>query len=167
MKGLKIRVQESEIQEVLFNTLDANASPLAYGELYSALQQNIYDGMDGPFAMIDSGKFHEVQQYMSLTSHQYSCLIFLMSAEKFNELPEELQDVVMTASANMEVEYYDLVDEAEDNIRKEMEDNNLIEINEISEEERQKFVEAVQPVYDEFAEIVGEDLIELARSANE
>lgn len=165
MKGLKIRVQESEIQEALFNALDANASPLAYGELYSALQQNIYDGMDGPFAMIDSGKFDEVQPYMSLTGHQYSGLIFLMSAEKFNELPEDLQDVVMTASSNTEAEYYELVDQAEDTIRQELEKS--IEINEISEEERIKFIEAVQPVYDEFADIVGEDLIELAKSANE
>lgn len=164
MKGLKIRVQESEIQEALFNALDANASPLAYGELYSALQQKVYDGMDGPFAMIDSGKFDEVQEYMSLTSHQYSGLIFLMSAEKFNEYPEDIQEIINTAGKNMVEEYYELVDEAEDTIRAELEES--IEVNEISEEELQKFKDAVQPVYDEFADVVGQDLIDMAEDSN-
>lgn len=167
MEGLKVRVQESEIQEEIFNALHANASPLAYGELYSALQQNVYDGMDGPLAMIDSGKFYEVQEYLSLTAHQYSGLIFLMSAETFNSYPKDLQEVIVTASKNMEEGYYQLVDEAEDNIRKEMESNNLIEINEISEEEREKFIESVQPVYDTFKDVIGEELIEMARNANE
>lgn len=167
MKGLKLRVQESEIQEAIFNALDANASPLAYGELYSALQQNVYDGMDGPFAMIDSGKFYEVQDYMSLTSHQYSGLVFLMSNDKFNELPEDLQGVVSEATTNMESDYYGLVDEAEDTIRERLEEEDLIEINEISKEERKKFIEATQPVYDEYSDVVGEKLIELAKEAND
>lgn len=164
-KGLKMRVQESELQESIFNALGANASPLAYGELYSALQQNIYDGMDSPFSIIDSGKFYEVQEYLSLTSHQYSGLIILMSLDFFNELPEDLQDAVVTASKNIEEEYYQMVDESEDTLLEELKEK--MEVNEISPEEREKFVEAVQPVYEQFRDVVGEDLIELAKSANE
>ncbi|MBY7144518.1 TRAP transporter substrate-binding protein [Virgibacillus sp. NKC19-3] len=167
MNGLQLRVQESEIQEEMFNALGANASPLAYGELYSALQQNVYDGMDSPLGLVDSGLFYEVQDYLSLTYHQYSGLIFLMSQERFNQLPEDLQDIVVTAAADMEDNYYDLVDEAEDTIRQEMEDDNLIEINEISKGERQRLIEAVQPVYDQFAEIVGEDLVDMAKNTDE
>lgn len=165
MNGLKVRVQESEIQEQLFNEFGANASPLAYGELYSALQQNIYDGMDAPFSLVDSGKFNEVQGYMSLTAHQYSGLVFLMSADKFNEMPEDLQDVLTTAGENLETVYYDLVDEEEDTIRADLEDS--VEINEISDDERKKFIEAAQPVYDKFSDVIGEDLIELAKEAND
>lgn len=88
-----------------------------------------------------------------------------MSLDFFNELPEDLQDAVVTASKNIEEEYYQMVDESEDTLLEELKEK--MEVNEISPEEREKFVEAVQPVYEQFRDVVGEDLIELAKSANE
>lgn len=163
LNGLKVRVQESEIQEAIFKSLKTNPSPLAYGELYSALQQNVYQGMDGPFAMIDSGKFYEVQKYMTLTHHQYSGLIILMNNEKFNSLPGDLQDILMEASKNFEENYYNLVDKAEDTIKDRMVKEGLLEINELDDASLEEFKKAVEPVYEKYEEILGTEIIELAK----
>src|SRR5699024_11217646 len=72
MEGLKIRSMENEVQIDTFEELGANASPFAFGELYSALQQNTYDGMDNPINLIDQMKFYEVQDYLTLSNHSYT-----------------------------------------------------------------------------------------------
>ncbi len=167
LKGLKIRVQESEIQQDIFKELGTNASPLAFGELYSALQQNTYDGMDNSLSLIDSSKFYEVQKYMTLTSHQYSGLAILFNSNLFKELPEDLQDAVAKASEITEEKYYELVDEDEILMLEKFKDEDLIEITELTPEQRELFIEAVQPVYDKYEEIIGQDLIEMAKSYNE
>lgn len=167
MKGLKIRVQESEIQQDIFNELGANASPLAFGELYSALQQNTYDGMDNSLSLIDSSKFYEVQKYMTMTSHQYSGLAILFNDGLFDGLPEDLQEAVGKAGEITEEKYYELVDEDEITMLEKFKDEGLIEVTELTEEQRQAFVDAVQPVYEKYESVIGKELIEIAKSYNE
>lgn len=167
MKGLKIRVQESELQQDIFSDMGSSPSPLAFGELYTSLQQNTFDGMDSTISLIHSGKFYEVQEHLSLTSHSYSATIALIGSKVFDGLPEDLQEVVVAAGEKMETEYYKLVDEYEADSLAEFEADSLIKINEVSPENREKFIEAIQPVYEKYTKKLDEGLFDLAKSFNE
>lgn len=164
LKGVKLRVQESEIQEDIFKAMGANPSPLAFGELYSALQQNTFDGIDSTISLVDSQKFYEVQQYLSLTSHTYSGTITLMNNELFNNLSSDLQEILLTAGENMEEDYYVLIEESEQESLKKFEDENLLEINELSDAEFEAFRESVQSVYGKYEDVLDEGLLDLAKS---
>ncbi len=167
MKGLKFRVQESELQQDIFSNLGTNPSPLAFGELYTSLQQNTFDGMDNTISLINSGKFYEVQEYLSLTSHSYSATITMIGGKVFDKLPEDLQEIVLTAGQNMETEYYKFVDDYEADSLANFEENALIEINDISSENREKFIEAIQPVNEKYTKKLDDGLFELAKTYND
>lgn len=167
LKGLKVRVQESQIQQDIFKALGTNPSPLAYGEVYTALQQNTFDGMDSPASIYDSTKFYEVQKYLTLTGHSYSGVITVIGNNFYKSLPEELQEVVEVAGKNMEEEYYKLQDEKETSALKKFIDDELMEVNELDQENYNKFVDAVQPIYEKFADKFDDGLIDLARSYND
>src|SRR5699024_12125349 len=78
MEGLKIRSMENEVQIDTFEELGANASPFAFGELYSALQQNTYDGMDNQINLIDQMKYYEVKEYLKLSNHYYIDIVAII-----------------------------------------------------------------------------------------
>ena len=72
LKGLKIRVMENEVHLAIWEALGANPSPLAFGELYSALQQKAFDAQENPAELIYNTKFYEVQDHVYLTNHIYT-----------------------------------------------------------------------------------------------
>lgn len=113
LNGIKLRVQEAEIQMDIFEAMGSNPSPLSFGEVYQALQQKVFDGMDSTISLIDSGKFYEVNKYLTLTNHTYSGTITLMNKELFDGLPEDLQEILLEAGKNMEEDYYVLIEESE------------------------------------------------------
>jgi len=94
LKGLKIRTMENEVHIDTFNEYGANASPFAFGELYSSLQQNVYDGMENPLNLIDQMKFYEVQDYLTISNHAYTATVGFMNEDFFNSLPEDTQEQV-------------------------------------------------------------------------
>ena len=77
VKGLKIRTLENELQVSTFTTLGANAIPMAWGEVYTALQQGTIDGQENPLAIIYQNKIHEVTKHVSLTGHFYAASLKL------------------------------------------------------------------------------------------
>lgn len=165
-KGLKIRVLESKLHQDIFNTLGANASPLSFGELYTALQQKTYDGMDNSVAIIYTSKFYEVQKYMTLSNHVYSGTMMLMSNEVFNNLPKDLQEIVQDASDHMKQKYYGLVDKDNEEMLVKLKEAGL-DITELTSEQHQAFVDAVKPVYDQYSQELGKELVDLARSSGQ
>lgn len=167
LEGVKLRVQESEIQEDIFKAMGANPSPLAFGELYSALQQNTFDGIDSTISLVDSQKFYEVQKYLSSTNHTYSGTITLMNKELFDSLSSDLQEILLVAGKNMEEDYYVLIEASEQESLQRFKDEKLLEINELSDEQFAAFAEAVQPVYEKYKDVIDEGLIDLAKSYSE
>ena len=87
-KGLKIRVMENKVHLAAWKTAGLNPTPMAWGELYPALQQGVIDGQENPVAVFYSAKFWEVQKYFSLTYHVYSPSPFMMSKKKFLAIAE-------------------------------------------------------------------------------
>ncbi|MCX7636013.1 MAG: TRAP transporter substrate-binding protein [Syntrophales bacterium] len=97
-KGLKIRTMENKIHIAAWKALGVNPVPMAWGEVYGALQQKAIDGQENPIAVIYSSKLNEVQKYLSLTQHVYSPALIIVSAKKWQTLAKEDQDILLKAA---------------------------------------------------------------------
>jgi len=165
LNGIKIRTMENPIHMETFRLLGASPTPMAFNELYTALQQKTVDGQENPVFLTYSSKFYEVQKYLSLTGHIYAAAPFVMNLDFFNSLPADLQTIVKdgaNVARDKQREMLDTQNEADL-----VELKKAMEVNELTAEEKAVFAEMTKPVYDQVAEIVGQDLVDLAVSANE
>lgn len=97
--GLKIRVMPANpVHVALWKGMGTEPTPLPYGEIYGKLKSGELDAQEHPIAPIYSGKFYEVQKYLSLTRHMYGPLIQVMNLEKFKVMPKKTQDILLKAS---------------------------------------------------------------------
>jgi tripartite ATP-independent transporter DctP family solute receptor len=94
-RGLKIRTMENEIHLAAWKSLGAEPVPMAYGELYAALQKKTIDGQENPVAIIYSAKFNEVQKYLSLTQHVYSPALIVVGPKVWQGLSREDQEMLL------------------------------------------------------------------------
>lgn len=159
LKGLKIRVPENKASLKTFEVLGANVTPMAYAELFQALEQKVVDGQENPVANIHSSKFYEIQNYISLTGHQYSPSPVLMSLKFYNSLPDDLKKIVDDA-AKEAGDYERKV--SQDNEQKLLDDLKAkgMKVNEV---DKSAFRAKVEPVYTFFEPIVGKELLDLVR----
>jgi tripartite ATP-independent transporter DctP family solute receptor len=99
MKGLKIRVMEQPVYIEMMKLLDASPTPMAFGEIYTALQKGVIDGQENPLAHIWTSRFFEVQKYVSLTGHTYSAEPLLISTIAWKKLSPDQQKALEEAAA--------------------------------------------------------------------
>lgn len=159
IEGQKMRTLESPVHTDVFNAFGANASPFAFGEMYSSLQQGTYDAMESPIALLYTSNLYEVQNYMSLTSHVYMPTALLMNDDFYKSLSGDHQKIVMDASEMFKDEQRQLEQEQNEEYMQEMVDAGL-QVNELTDEEKQVFSEKAQPVFDKYEEILGPELFE-------
>ena len=88
VRGMKIRTMENEVHLAAWRAFDANPTPMAFTELFTALQQGTVDGQENPLGIIDGNKFQEVQKFISLTQHVYTPFILCMNADRYNTLSD-------------------------------------------------------------------------------
>ena len=98
MKGMLIRTPENQVIMATMSALGANPQPLAFNELYQALQQKTYDAQENPIPIIYNNKLFEVQEFLSVTNHIYSGLCFAISESTWNKLTPEQQEIVAAAA---------------------------------------------------------------------
>ncbi|MDD3139875.1 MAG: DctP family TRAP transporter solute-binding subunit [Lachnospiraceae bacterium] len=98
LKGLKIRVMESNVMINSMNAFGASPVPMAFSELYTALQQGTVDGQENPLDLIYAQNFHEVQKYLSLSEHFYYPRQYVINLEFYKSLPEDLQQLISDAA---------------------------------------------------------------------
>lgn len=159
MNGLKMRTLESQQQIKAWNETGANATPIAFNELYTALQQGTVDAAEGPLALTYAQKFQEVSEYLTLTGHMYSPWPVIFNQGFYDGLPEDLQKVV--EEAVIETRDYNRQLSAEDeDASLELLENDGLELVEISEEEKAKFKEAMEVVYPDIKGLAGEELFD-------
>lgn len=162
MKGLKIRVQEAPIWFALIEALGATPTPIAFNELYTALQQGVVDGQENPLATIRSMKFYEVQKYLTLDAHTYAPGSVLINPDFFNSLSEEHQRLIIEAVNEMKVYQRDYISgKAEEDLQF-LKDQGMI----VTEPDRSKFVEATKdiPNQERVKKLVPVELVELVRN---
>jgi len=145
MKGLKIRVVQSEMSINILQALGASAVPMSYSELYQAMQQKVVDGQENPFMNIYASKFYEVQKYMSLTKHQYSTMPLIISEMTWQRLDSNQQNAVRKAAEEAAPYFRKRVGSNEDGQRKEMEKAGM-KINDVTD--LAPFRKAVEVVYE-------------------
>ncbi|MGQ3213386.1 TRAP transporter substrate-binding protein [Shinella sp.] len=158
ISGLKIRTIQSPIPIELFNSLGANAVPLPYTELYTALETGTVDGQENPAANILNAKFYEVQKYMTVTRHQYNPQIVLISKKVWDGLNDEEKAVFQSAATEAR-DYQRKVSREVD--AKAIEDIKAtgMEVGELSPEETQKLRDAVKPLIEKFAAEIGPETV--------
>lgn len=165
-KGLKFRTQTGKVLEKQFEVLGASAVPMAFSDVYVALQQGTIDGQENTFNNIDTQGYAEVQKYLTVSGHGRLDYPVLTNAKFWNELPEDirttLEEVLEEVTVQQRKWAEELNQQSYENLKK-----NGLEVYELSDDEIKKFQEAMQPVYDEFSDAIGEDLINLAKELNE
>ena len=97
LKGMKMRVPQAPISIAIFNALGANATPVAFNELYSALQQGVVDGQENGYPTFTSNRYYEVQKYIAESYHMWSINELFVSDVFWQKLTPELQEIVQTA----------------------------------------------------------------------
>lgn len=166
LKGLKFRTLENPLHTDTFKAFGANASPFAFGELYTALQQGTYDAMECPISLYYTNKFYEVQDYLTMSGHVYAATALLMNNDFYDELPEDLQGLVTEASEEYRTYQRDLAQQQDVEFLEKLKEGGM-QVNELSNDQRQLFRDAAASVYTTYEETIGKDLIEKALAANE
>ncbi|WP_328703135.1 TRAP transporter substrate-binding protein [Alkalihalobacterium elongatum] len=159
MKGLSIRTMENELHLEAFRALGANPTPMAFTELFTALQQGAVDGQENPVATVYLQGFQEVQDHISNTHHIYSPFVFLMSKTFFDSLSEEEQEIVREAAREAGQHQRQLNREANAQYLDDLQEAGMT-YTEIDEEARQEMIDTVQPVLDKYAERIGQDIVD-------
>ena len=98
VKAMKIRTMENEVHLAAWRALGANPTPMAFTELFTALQQGTVDGQENPLGIIDGNKFQEVQKYLSMTQHVYTPYIVCMNLDKYNSLSDKQKAAIDKAA---------------------------------------------------------------------
>jgi len=162
LEGLKIRTPTSRQRVEMFNTLGANATPLSFGEVYSALDQGVIDGQENPAQVVDSAKLFEVQGYMSLSNHVYLPTFLVFSESYLANLDPALKDTVLKVAADVAPWTFNWGEETDASVIKTL--SEKIEVNEI---DFAAFQAASEPLYDSptFVDVIGSDMIAATRIA--
>jgi tripartite ATP-independent transporter DctP family solute receptor len=157
LKGLKIRVMENRVHQAAFRQLGADATPMAWGEVFTSLQQGLLDGEENPIPIISTFKLSEVQKYLSLTGHVYSPAPLLMSKKSWDRLPPDLQKIVLETALE--------VARVQRTMNRAQEQKQLGELRAqgmtvIENPDRAAFREAMKPVFEQFQGQFGKDLVQ-------
>ena len=157
LSGLKLRVMQNNVFLETFQRLGANAVPLPFSELFTALETKTVDGQDDPYNTILSSKFYEVQKYLSITNHVYSPWIVTASKKWWDGLSADERDVLLKAAAvSRDFERKDTRAEA-DKALAQLKANGM-QVNTVSPEAVQKMRETIAPVNAQIEKSVGPDL---------
>lgn len=159
IRGLRLRVMENPIQVDIWKTLGANPTSMAFGEVFSALEQGVVDGQENPWATIYSSKFNEVQDFGSDTRHVYTPFIIMASQQMFDGLSPEDQAIVQEA-AEATRDYDRVISREYSDFAKEQLKAGGMEITDLTPEQQEAFQKATEPVYEKWAPEIGEDLVE-------
>lgn len=159
VKGLKIRTVQSAVPLATFNALGANAVPLPYPELYSALETGTVDGQENPLANIVNAKFTEVQKYLTLTGHQYNPQIVLVSKVFWDKLDPEEQTLLRDAATEARDYQRKVSREANAGFLDEIKKSGM-EVVEPTAEQLGAFRAAVEPVVAEFRGTIGTETVD-------
>ena len=157
LKGMKIRTMENPIHLAAFRTMGANPTPMAFGELFSAMQQKVVDGQENPWGTIFLQNFFEVQKYATDTGHVYSPFVLLISKKFWDKLPDDLKAVVQDAADQSKVHNRALNRKMNAEYLEKLKEK--MEVTILTPEQKAAFQKACGPIYEQFGKDIGEDLI--------
>ena len=157
LSGLKVRVMESPIPIATAKALGMNPTSMTFGEVYTALQQKVVDGQEHCINVTRNMKFYEVQKYYSLAGESFSSISLCVSELFMDSLPDDLKEVVREGARRFSARQREVCDEQEVANLKELKDKGM-QVNELSPEEKARFVKATESVRETFAKQLNPDL---------
>jgi tripartite ATP-independent transporter DctP family solute receptor len=158
MQGIKLRVMQNPMYIDMFNNMGANAVPLPFSELFTALETRTVDGQENPVNTIESSKFYEVQKYLSITRHVYSPWIVLASKKWYDALSaDEKKALAASAAASRDFERKDSREGANKAVG--FLKSKGMQITVVSDAEVARMREKAKPAYDKFSADGGAPLL--------
>lgn len=164
-KGLKFRIQPSDVAQAMIQAMGASPQKLAFPEVYGALQTGVVDGQENSWCNIYTQKFFEVQDGITETNHALLAYLVFTSTEWLNSLKPDVRDQFLKILG-------EVTDEVNSNVKaKEMKcRQNIIDagstIRELTPEERTQWIDTMKPVWNEFKGDIGQDMIDAAEASN-
>lgn len=156
LEGMVLRVPNNSLYVEFFGACGAVTTPMNFSEVYNALQLNTLDGQENPIDVPYSNKFYEVQKYISGTDHMADAWLVGINSKLYDSLSDKQQEAITKAGEEVQqwnVEFMEKEDQKALDTLKE----NGMEYNDISEEDREKFVEVSKSCYDKFKELIKDD----------
>lgn len=158
--GKKFRIQSSNVAESMIKSLGGTPQKLPFKEVYTALAQGVVDGQENAWSNIYSKKFHEVQSYISVSDHSYLGYLMVVSKEFWDNLPKDIRTeltAILKEATDANRKY---AAEADREDQKNIEDGKFAKVVMLTQEERAAWKQACQPVWKEFRDVIGGELLD-------
>ena len=150
LDGIKLRTPKGKWRVKMFQAYGANPSPMAFSEVFTALKTGVMDGQENPFSQIFSGKFHEVQKYLSLTGHVYTPAYVTVGAKRWTSLPADVRKVLESTAKDMQKYVYAVAEKDENELLGKIKAAGV----QVNNANKNAFITASKPIYDEFSKEV-------------
>ncbi|KAA0217180.1 MAG: C4-dicarboxylate ABC transporter [Lautropia sp.] len=167
VKGLKFRIQASDVLEAQFRALGANPQKMAFAEVYQALQTGVVDGQENTWSNIYSQKFHEVQKTIAVTNHGVIDYMVVTNAKWWDGLPADIRKGLRQAMDEATAFSNKLANELNERDRKRIEEAGKAKIQPLSKDDVAAWRKAMEPVWAKFESDIGKDLIDAALKSNQ
>ena len=162
--GVKVRVMQNNIFLDTFKTLGTNAVPMAFGEVFTALETKTIDGQENPFVTINTSKFFEVQKYLSVTRHAYTPFLVMYSKKMFDGLSKDEQAALREAAIEGQKVQRATIRAQDGKALADLKTKGM-QVNEITPAEQKRMFEKVKPVYEKNAATIGAEAINVVVDA--
>jgi tripartite ATP-independent transporter DctP family solute receptor len=150
LQGIKLRVPEGKWRVKMFQTYGANPSPMKFSEVFTALQTGVMDGQENPFTQIYSAKFQEVQKFLSLTGHVYTPAYATVGAKKWASLPADVRKTLEDVAKDTQSFVYAKAAKDDEELLAKLKSGGM----QVNTPNKDAFIAASKPVYDEFSKEV-------------
>lgn len=164
-KGLKFRTQSGGVLDAQFKAMDAGSQTIPFGEVYPALQNGTVDGQENTFNNIDTQKYSEVQKYLTVSNHGRLDYVVLTNKSFWDALPEALRTEVKAALDEATKYERELSTKLNQESFEKIKNSGKVEVYQLTDTDREAFVKAMEPVYKQYEEKIGKELLETARNA--
>ena len=161
LKGLKMRTMENPVHIQAYKAFGIIPTPMAFPEVFTALQQGTVDGQENPLSVITSAKFEQVQKHLSLTGHVYSPALLLMNKAAWDKLPAADKQAFTEAAKEAVKANRARVDDDE---KKAVADLRSKGMNVVEKLDKSKFQATLGPTYADFGKKFGQDNIDKIRN---
>lgn len=166
-RGLKFRVQSSDVLDAQFKAVRANPRKMSFAEVYQGLQTGVVNGAENPWSNIYSQKFNEVQKYITESNHGVLDYMVITNTKFWNGLPadirSQLDEILGEVTEKVNAEAWALNQKAKQAVI----DSGTSEVIELTPEERAKWVKSMKPVWKQFEGEIGSNVIDAALAAND
>lgn len=162
LSGVKLRTPSGEWRVRMFKAYGANPTPMSFSEVFTALQTGVVDGQENPLTQIYTGKFQEVQDYLSMTGHVYTPA-YVLAGRSWESLPEDVRGILEETAKETQAFVYESAERLEGELLAKMQEESDIEVNEA---DKDAFITASEPIYEEFGSQIegGKEMIDQAIS---